>query len=87
MLVHWIWLATRPGMHDRDKRVILEHFSDPEDVFYAQTDAFRDLEVSRKPVWKPWRTKIFLNRKRSFPIVRIRGFESVPIRMRHTLPG
>ena len=44
MLVHWIWLATRPGMHDRDRRVVLEYFSDPEDVFYAQTEAFRNLE-------------------------------------------
>lgn len=44
MLVHWIWLATRPGMHDRDKRVVLEHFSDPEDVFYAQKAAFHGLE-------------------------------------------
>ena len=35
MLVHWIWLATRPKLSDREKAQLLEHFQDPEDVYFA----------------------------------------------------
>lgn len=35
MLVHWIWYATLPGISLRQKLAILEHFSDPEDIFNA----------------------------------------------------
>ena len=40
MLVHWIWLAHRPGVNDRMKLALLQHFRDPEDIFYADEDAF-----------------------------------------------
>ncbi|MBE6976344.1 MAG: DNA-protecting protein DprA [Ruminococcaceae bacterium] len=35
MLIHWIWLATRPGMNDRQKLAALEAFGDAEDVYFA----------------------------------------------------
>lgn len=35
MLVHWIWLAHRPKLSDRSKRMLLEHFRDPEEIYYA----------------------------------------------------
>lgn len=38
MLVHWLWLATRPNMSDREKAALLQHFQDAEDVYFA--DAF-----------------------------------------------
>lgn len=44
MLIHWIWLSTRPGMNDRLKAAVLEHFSDPEDAFYADSSAYRQIE-------------------------------------------
>lgn len=37
MLIHWIWLAARPDMNDREKKAVLEHFHDPEDVFFADS--------------------------------------------------
>lgn len=40
MLVHWIWLATRPGINDRGRIRILQHFQDPEDVYYADGGAY-----------------------------------------------
>ena len=40
MLVHWIWFAHRPGLTDRAKVQLLEHFSDPEDIFFADSGAF-----------------------------------------------
>lgn len=39
MLVHWIWLATRPHVSDRVKADLLQHFRDAEDIFYADTES------------------------------------------------
>ena len=50
MLVHWIWLSTRPNISDRVKRQVLEHFSDAEDVFYADADALRHCPEITDPV-------------------------------------
>lgn len=44
MLVHWIWLATRPNLNDRQKMLVLEHFRDPEDVYYAAQDTYRQID-------------------------------------------
>lgn len=35
MRIHWLWLATRPGLTDRRKHWILDTFPDPEDVYLA----------------------------------------------------
>lgn len=39
MLTHWIWLAHRPGLTDRMKAVLMEHFCDPEDLYFADGEA------------------------------------------------
>lgn len=44
MLVHWIWLATRPGLNDRTKLAVLRQFHDPEDAFYADSGAYLNVE-------------------------------------------
>lgn len=44
MLVYWIWLAHRPGVKDRTKRALLEHFSQPEAVFSADSGALAEIE-------------------------------------------
>ena len=44
MLIHWIWLATRKGLSDRVRKDLLEHFRDPEDMYFAAEDAFDHLE-------------------------------------------
>ena len=46
MLIHWIWLAHRPGMGSRTKALLLEHFQDPEAVYYADETALGQLELS-----------------------------------------
>ena len=43
MQIHWIWLAHRPGVTDRMKSILLEHFSDPEDIYFAEEAAFRGI--------------------------------------------
>lgn len=40
MLAHWIWLAHRPGLNDRAKAALMQHFRDPEDIFFADSGAF-----------------------------------------------
>lgn len=44
MLIHWIWLAHRPGVNDRMKVRLLQHFQDPEEIFYADSHAFDHIE-------------------------------------------
>ncbi len=44
MLKHWIWLAHRPGVSDRVKVRLLQHFRDPEEIYYADKDSFSCIE-------------------------------------------
>ena len=44
MLVHWIWLATRPNLNERDKLALLRQIGDPEDIFYAEGGALAEVE-------------------------------------------
>ncbi len=44
MRKHWIWLAHRPGLSDRMKVRLLRHFQDPEDVYFADPQAFSHIE-------------------------------------------
>ena len=42
MLVHWVWLANRPGLSDWLRWQILQQYGDPEAVYYAED--YRDVE-------------------------------------------
>lgn len=44
MLMHWIWLATLPGLHDREKALLMQYFRDAEDVFFADAEAYGCIE-------------------------------------------
>ena len=44
MLIHWIWLAHRPGVTDREKVVLLRHFSDAEDIYFADGEAYDSVD-------------------------------------------
>lgn len=44
MLVHWIWLAHRPGVSDRAKVELLQHFCDPERIYLADEESLRCVE-------------------------------------------
>ena len=43
MLIHWIWLATRSHMNDRDRLAVLSHFGNPEDIYFADSAAYAEL--------------------------------------------
>ena len=40
MLIHWIWLCSRPGLTDRGRAALMEHFRDAEEVYFAAADAY-----------------------------------------------
>lgn len=42
MRIYWLWLATRPGMTEREKIDVLARFGSPEDCYYA--DKFSGIE-------------------------------------------
>lgn len=44
MLIHWIWLATRPSVSDRQKAALLQMFQDPEDVYFGEKSAYSQVE-------------------------------------------
>ena len=44
MIVHWIWLATRLAISDRLKVELLHHFQDPENVYFADPDSYRQVD-------------------------------------------
>lgn len=45
MLLHWIWYATLPGISTRQKYLLLERFSDPEEIY--RTECFSHIpEIS-----------------------------------------
>lgn len=44
MLQHWIWFATRPSLSDRVKANLLQHFRDAEDIYFADAEAFDNIE-------------------------------------------
>lgn len=44
MLIHWIWLATRPGVSDRQKVALLQALRDPEDVYFGEKTAYSQVE-------------------------------------------
>lgn len=44
MLLHWIWLAHRPGLSDRGRAALLQRFHDPEDIFYADRKTLAEVE-------------------------------------------
>lgn len=45
MLVHWLWFATREHLSDWEKVTLLQHFQDPEDIYYADAGAYEAVGI------------------------------------------
>ena len=41
---YWVWLSERKGLPTRVRLQLLEHFGTPEDVYYAETDDYLQVE-------------------------------------------
>lgn len=50
MLQYWIWFAENQELNIPPKQLLLEHFSDPEEIFYALADALPDDREEIKPI-------------------------------------
>lgn len=44
MLVHWIWFSHRPKLTDYSKQMLLRHFQDPEEIYYAESSDYSRVE-------------------------------------------
>lgn len=44
MLIHWLWLSTRPSLNERQKKLVLDAFGDPEDAFCGEEFAYARVE-------------------------------------------
>lgn len=66
MLLHWIWLSTLQDVHDRDKLTLLRHFHDPEDIFYAEPEAFSVVEELTEDIIQALQNK---NLKQAYAIL------------------
>ena len=44
MLVYWIWYATLPELKNGEKAALLQHFRDPEDIYFASAEALSEIE-------------------------------------------
>ena len=44
MRIYWLWLATRPGMTEREKIAVLSHFDTPEDCYFADAERYAQIE-------------------------------------------
>lgn len=40
MQLYWIWLATRNGLSDHGRMMLLEHFADAEEIYYADAGSY-----------------------------------------------
>ena len=47
MLLHWIWLSIREHVSDRMKVELVRRFQDPEEIYFANSDSFRQVEGLR----------------------------------------
>ena len=47
-LKYWLWLTTLPGLTDSSKMLLMEHFSSPEDVYYAREEALWQVDGLKK---------------------------------------
>lgn len=57
MLIHWIWFATRPGMNDRERALLMQYFQDAEDLYFAGEESYAAVEGLGKEVWDGLRDK------------------------------
>ena len=50
MVQHWIWLAERKGLSDLEKLALLERFGDPERIYFAREEEYRQAGLEEKAV-------------------------------------
>lgn len=49
MLKYWLWLSTRKGLRHQDALAVLRHFASPEEIYYADREAYAQVEGLSNP--------------------------------------
>ena len=44
MLLYWVWLSEHPALTSRQKNTLLQHFTDAEEIYFAQEDKLEFLD-------------------------------------------
>ncbi len=57
MQLHWLWFALLPGLKTRQKLALLEHFSDPEEIFHATASAFSHMDDMTQQAYEALQNK------------------------------
>ena len=39
-LKYWVWLTNVPGLTNRSRWLLLDHFQSPEEIYYAQEEQY-----------------------------------------------
>lgn len=73
MLLYWVWLSEHPSLTLRQKNILLQHFANAEDIFFAQADKLelldpqikeavqdKDTNLAEKILWECERKHIHL---------------------------
>lgn len=50
MLQNWIWLAQHDAVSGTDKRLLLEHFSDADEIYHARSDCLAEDQEPLRPL-------------------------------------
>lgn len=48
VLLYWVWLAEHPSLTSRQKNILLQRFTDAEELFFAQEEKLADLDPAIK---------------------------------------
>ena len=80
MLVHWIWFAHRPGLTDRMKLTLLQHFQDPEEIYFADSDAYSHIEGLTSEAAEALQDKILVPAEETLEICRREKIHLLTIR-------
>ena len=57
MLLYWVWFAEHPVLTTRQKNILLQHFADAEEIFFAEGDKLEALDPQMKAALQDKDTK------------------------------
>ena len=91
MLEHWIWFAQLNKLSNAKKQMLLQHFSDPEDIYNCSLTEFADLEGMTSAALEALENKDLLPARQILNRCKREGIsiltmddENYPVRLRNT---
>jgi len=94
MLLHWVWFAQLPRLSELQKRNLLRHFHDPEEIYHCQESAFAAFDWLTQPMLEALRNRDLVPAQRILQECEEKGLgiitlqdEAYPPRLRNTADG